>query len=145
MESYCSSSADQLLWQAGGAIISHVWTNCWLWEILIMVRCVLSRLKPSELYILSFGKSHGLRPRPFPQLRMSSSEGFILYWNTIGYVSASREGLVISKIMFMPTNIKHGTNVGLMLGQRRTRWTNIKQCSMFCLSKPDVYIYGIII
>ena len=32
-----------------------------------MVGCVLSQLKPSELYILSFGKSLGLRP--FPQLR----------------------------------------------------------------------------
>ena len=35
-----------------------------------MVGCVLRQLKPSELYILSHGKSLGLRPRPFPQLRM---------------------------------------------------------------------------
>ena len=33
-----------------------------------MVGCVLSQLKPSELYILSCGKSLGLRPRTFPQL-----------------------------------------------------------------------------
>ena len=44
-----------------------------------MVRCVLSQLKPSELYILSCGKSLGLRPQPFPQLRMYSSSSFILY------------------------------------------------------------------
>ena len=35
-----------------------------------MVGCVLSQLKPSELYILSCGKGRGLRPRPFPQLRL---------------------------------------------------------------------------
>ena len=44
-----------------------------------MLGCVLSQLKPSELYILSCGKGHGLRPRPFPHLRMWSSSGFILY------------------------------------------------------------------
>ena len=38
-----------------------------------MVGCVLSQAKPSEFYILSCGKDHGLRPRPFPQLRMKSS------------------------------------------------------------------------
>ena len=32
--------------------------------------CVLRQLKPSELYILSCGKGHGLWPRRFPQLRM---------------------------------------------------------------------------
>ena len=53
-----------------GTIISQVWSSCWLWGILIMVGCVLSQLKPSELYILSCGKGHGLRPRPFLQLRM---------------------------------------------------------------------------
>ena len=31
-------------------------------------RMCLSQLKPSELYILSFGKGLGLRPRPFTQL-----------------------------------------------------------------------------
>ena len=31
---------------------------------------VFKSVKPSELYILSRGKGHGLRPRPFPQLRM---------------------------------------------------------------------------
>ena len=44
-----------------------------------MVGCVLSQLKPSEHYILSCGKGLGLRPRPFPQLRMWYSSGFILY------------------------------------------------------------------
>ena len=34
--------------------------------ILIMVGCVLSQLKPSELYILSYEKGLGLRPRPRP-------------------------------------------------------------------------------
>ena len=43
----------------------------------IMVGCVLGQLKHLELYIR--GKSLGLRPRPFPQLRMLSSSGFILY------------------------------------------------------------------
>ena len=37
-----------------------------------MVGCVLSQLKPSELYILSFEKGLGLRPRPL-------YSGFILY------------------------------------------------------------------
>ena len=46
-----------------------------------MVGCVLRQLKPSELYIFSCGKGHGLRPRPFPQLRMYGSSGFILYVN----------------------------------------------------------------
>ena len=36
----------------------------------IMVGCVLSQVKPSELYILSCEKGRGLRPRPFSQLRM---------------------------------------------------------------------------
>ena len=44
-----------------------------------MVGCVLSQLKPSELYILSCEKGRGRRPRPFPQLRMQTSSGFILY------------------------------------------------------------------
>ena len=44
-----------------------------------MVRRVLSQLKHSELYILSCGKDLGLRPRPFPQLRMYNNSGFILY------------------------------------------------------------------
>ena len=35
-----------------------------------MVGCVLSQLKPSEFYILSCEKGLGLRPWPFPQLRM---------------------------------------------------------------------------
>ena len=35
-----------------------------------MFGCDLSQLKPSELYILSFEKDLGLRPRPFLQLRM---------------------------------------------------------------------------
>ena len=35
------------------------------------------RIKPDELYILSCGKGRGRRPRPIPQLRMESSEGFI--------------------------------------------------------------------
>ena len=34
-------------------------------EQLIMVGCVLSQLKPSELYILSCGKGLGLQLRPF--------------------------------------------------------------------------------
>ena len=51
-------------------VISQVWPSCWLWGILIMIGCVLSQLKPSELYILCCEKGHGLRPRPFPQLRM---------------------------------------------------------------------------
>ena len=44
-----------------------------------MVGCVLSQLQPSEFYILSFDKGRGHRPRPFSQLRMYSSWGFILY------------------------------------------------------------------
>ena len=44
-----------------------------------MVGCVLSQLKPSELYILSCRKGLCLRPRPFSQLIMYSSLGFILY------------------------------------------------------------------
>ena len=44
-----------------------------------MFGCVLSQLKPSEFYILSCEKGLGLRPRPFSQLRMWSSLGFILY------------------------------------------------------------------
>ena len=44
-----------------------------------MVGCVLSQLKPSELYILSFEKVLSLRPRPLSKLRMYSSSGFILY------------------------------------------------------------------
>ena len=46
-----------------------------------MVGCILSQLKPSTsaLSILSCGKGHGLRPRPFPQLKMQSFSGFILY------------------------------------------------------------------
>ena len=39
-------------------------------EILIMVGCVLSPLKPLVIYIHSCGKISGLRPRPFSQLRM---------------------------------------------------------------------------
>ena len=35
-----------------------------------MVGCVLSQLKPSELYILICEKGLGLRPQPFSQLRM---------------------------------------------------------------------------
>ena len=35
-----------------------------------MVGCVLSQLKPSELYILSFEKGFGLRSRPYSELRM---------------------------------------------------------------------------
>ena len=34
-----------------------------------MVGCVLSQLKPSEFYILSFEKSLGLRPRPLSKLK----------------------------------------------------------------------------
>ena len=41
-----------------------------LWGIFIMVGCVLSQLKPSEFYILSFEKGLGLRPRPFSKLRI---------------------------------------------------------------------------
>ena len=41
-----------------------------------MVGCVSSQLKPSELYILSFEKILGLRPRPFSKLRMYSCSGF---------------------------------------------------------------------
>ena len=37
---------------------SQVWPSCWLWGIPIMVGCVLSKLKPSELYILSCGVFH---------------------------------------------------------------------------------------
>ena len=66
MESFCWSSTDQLSWQAYGAIISQVWSSCWLWGILMMVGCVWGQLKPSELYILSCGIGLG-------------SEGFILY------------------------------------------------------------------
>ena len=40
-----------------------------------MVECVLSQLKPWELYIRSCEKGLGLRPRPFSQLRMWSSSG----------------------------------------------------------------------
>ena len=37
--------------------VSQARPNCWLWGIFIMVGCVLSQLKPSELYILSFEKA----------------------------------------------------------------------------------------
>ena len=36
----------------------------------------LYRMKPEELYILSYEKGRGRRPWPFSQLRMYSSEGF---------------------------------------------------------------------
>ena len=86
MESYCWPNTDQLSWLswwAYGIKISQVWPSCWLWGILIMFGCVLSQLKPSELYILSCGKGRGLRPWPFPQQRMYSSSGFILYITVI--------------------------------------------------------------
>ena len=70
MESHCWPSTDQLTWWDYGIKISQVWPSCWLWGILIMVGCVLSQLKPSELYILSCWKGLGLVPRPFSQLRM---------------------------------------------------------------------------
>ena len=38
---------------------------------------IMFRIKPEERYILSCGKGRGQRPRPFPQLRMQSSEGFL--------------------------------------------------------------------
>ena len=81
MESYCWSSTHQLglHGRPNGTIISQVWPSCWLWGILIMVGCVLSQLKPSELYILSCREDRGLRARFFPQVRMQSSSGFILY------------------------------------------------------------------
>ena len=44
-----------------------------------MFECVLSQFKALEFYILSCEKGFGLRPRPFSQLRMWSSSGFILY------------------------------------------------------------------
>ena len=47
------------------SIISQVWPNCRLWGISIMVRCVLSQLKPSELYILSCVKGRGLQTSAF--------------------------------------------------------------------------------
>ena len=53
METYCWSSTDQLSWY-------QVWPSCWLWGNLIMVRCVLSQLKPLELHILSCGKAKNL-------------------------------------------------------------------------------------
>ena len=56
MESYCSSSIDQLSWQAYDTIISQVWPSCRLWGILIIVGWVLSQFTPSGLSILSFGK-----------------------------------------------------------------------------------------
>ena len=62
MERYCLPSTDQLSWWTYGIIISQVWPSCWLWEILIMVRCVLSHFKSSELYILSCEKCLGLYP-----------------------------------------------------------------------------------
>ena len=55
-----------------GTIISQMWPSCWLWGVVLMVECVLSQLKPSKLYILSCGKCLDLRPRHFPQLRISS-------------------------------------------------------------------------
>ena len=47
-----------------------------------MVGCVLSQLKPSELYIPSCKKGLGLRPRPFSQLRMLEFLGFYPIPNT---------------------------------------------------------------
>ena len=53
------------------AVISQVWPSwIWIWWILIIFGCVLSQLKPSELYTLSCGRGLGLRPRPFLQLRV---------------------------------------------------------------------------
>ena len=77
--------------------ISQVWPSCWLWGILIMFGCVLSQLKPAELYILSCEKSLGLRPRPFSQLWMLSSSGFILYINNISEILASIVTYVLYK------------------------------------------------
>ena len=37
--------------------ISQVWPSSWLFGILIMVGCVLNKLKPSELYILAVEKA----------------------------------------------------------------------------------------
>ena len=62
-----------------GTIISHVSPSCWLWGILFMVGCLLSQLKPSELYILSCEKASAFGLGPFLQLRMECSSGFILY------------------------------------------------------------------
>ena len=69
-----------------------------------MVVCVLSQLKPSELNIFRCGISIGLRPRPFPQLRMKSSSGFILYvfpplTPYRHHMSPSGEVIIISGIM----------------------------------------------
>ena len=44
-----------------------------------MLGCVLSQSKPSELYILSCGKSLGLRPRLFPQLRFHQDKDVLIY------------------------------------------------------------------
>ena len=43
-----------------GTIISQACPNYWLWGIFTMVGCVLSQLKPSEIYILSFEEGRGL-------------------------------------------------------------------------------------
>ena len=37
-----------------------MWPSCWLWGILIILGSFLSQLKPSDLYILSCEKGHGL-------------------------------------------------------------------------------------
>ena len=78
-----------------GAIISQVWQSCWLWEILIVVGCVLSQLKLLELYIHSCEKGLGLLPRPLPQLRMKSSSFFILYWIWTSYFLLTKKLWVV--------------------------------------------------
>ena len=59
--------------------IQHISISKLAYYILINVRCVLSQLKPSALSILSCEKGLGLQRRPFPQLRMYSFSGSILY------------------------------------------------------------------
>ena len=52
-----------------------------------MVGCVLSQLKHSELYTLSCGKGHGLRPRLFPQLRIN-----VKFWSAFNKFFHTKKG-----------------------------------------------------
>ena len=52
-----------------------------------MVECVLIQLKPSDLYIISFEKGLGLRPRPFSTAKNVELFGLYPIQNATGSVA----------------------------------------------------------
>ena len=66
-----SLSAHYILSQEWRVFVNQVKTNYHVMNI-VMLGCVLSHLR-----ILSCGKSLGLRPRPFPQLRIRKNKTFV--------------------------------------------------------------------